>query len=147
MKTVVKMFKEQFADKVASGTKRQTVRPWPKRPRDLPHRGDKLDARKWSGKPYRSKQIKLLEGLIKRVVVVEISKFGRYLIVDGIALTKGGRDAFAKDDGFKDWEELVLWFKEAHGLPFEGIAIFWDVTKTIPRPEVTRSGGWKPTGA
>lgn len=68
----VRMFKEQFAPLVKSGTKRQTVRPTPA---VMPREGDTISLRKWSGKPYRSKQIKLREGKITKVERITIDLF------------------------------------------------------------------------
>lgn len=49
----VLMFKEQFAEAVKSGTKLQTIRPPRKRPINV---NDVLSLRKWTGRPYASKQ-------------------------------------------------------------------------------------------
>jgi len=34
-------------------------------------------------------------------------------------------DIFAILDGFTDWAEMIKWFEDTHGLPFEGILIKW----------------------
>jgi hypothetical protein len=36
-------------------------------------------------------------------------------------------DAFAKSDGFSNWQEMVDWFQATHGLPFEGHLIMWEL--------------------
>jgi hypothetical protein len=118
----VRMFKPQFASLVESGAKCQTVRPTPKR---IPKAGDLISLRCWTGAPYRSKQRVLREATI---VAVRTIHFAGYFF-DG-----GPRDAankeiclndFAKADGFSSWREMVEWFDETHGLPFEGIVIHW----------------------
>lgn len=116
----VRMFKPQFAPLVESGKKRQTVRPTPSR---MPKVGDYLSCREWTAKPYRSKQRVLLEALITKVSDVTITETG--VILNSYAEPC---DAFAVADGFSDFLEMRDWFKETHGLPFEGILIEW-----IPR--------------
>jgi hypothetical protein len=37
------------------------------------------------------------------------------------------RDVFAQADGFTDWEEMVGWFRDTHGLPFVGHLIMWEM--------------------
>lgn len=60
MKTFVRLFKPEFAAKVLSGEKCQTVRATPKR---MPTPGDRISCRAWTGAPYRSKQRILRVGL------------------------------------------------------------------------------------
>lgn len=139
----VRLFKPRFAELVRSGKKVQTVRPVPKR---MPHRGDILDARQWSGKPYRSKQIQLGEFEIFDVKVCCITTEGIFqqppdgclLAVVGckiIALTDGDADRFARADGFKDFIEMRQWFSREHGLSvekhFDGIIIYWRSATTL----------------
>jgi hypothetical protein len=33
----------------------------------------------------------------------------------------------AKDDGFQDWAEMREWFRNEHGLPFDGLSINFKV--------------------
>jgi len=124
MKTVVKMFQKRFANLVKLRIKRQTVRRVPKRARDMPEVGDVFSGREWTGAPYRSKQAPLCEGTITAVDTIRIEE--RCIIMDGAADPIGGVDSFAMADGFKDFEDLVQWFKENHKLPFTGILIKWD---------------------
>lgn len=56
----VLLFQPRFANLVAAGTKRQTIRPTRKIPIV---RGDDLSLRQWQGLPYRSKQVELARGL------------------------------------------------------------------------------------
>lgn len=125
----VKMFKPWFARLVESGQKKQTVRPVPKR---LPKVGERISLREWTGRPYRSKQRILGEGIITGVRRITISytcfwmEFGNH--GRGITVTDSyGLHSFAKDDGFSDWNDLVDWFQMEHGLPFAGIIIFWEL--------------------
>lgn len=117
----VRMFKPRFARLVESGAKRQTIRPTPKR---IPQPGDILDAREWTGKPYRSKQRKLREFKISRVSEIGISIEG----IDEGEWPMPDRfiDGFARADGFNGWAEMREWFEAEHGLPFTGILIEWE---------------------
>lgn len=117
----VRMFKPRFAELVRSGAKKQTVRPIPKR---VPLVGDILDARQWSGLPYRSPQVKLGEFEIRRVAMFEVHLAG--LMLDGAWLSPESEDAFARADGFTCIEDMLAWFRETHGeRTFVGICIFW----------------------
>lgn len=113
----VRMFKPQFAAAVKAGTKRQTVRPVPKR---MPAAGDWISLRTWSGAPYRSRQMVLGESVIERVARCSIDVAG-LVTIDG----EPAADGFALADGFRSHRELVEWFRAQHGLPFEGVVIFW----------------------
>ena len=129
-KRFVRLFKPQFAEMVRDWLKRQTVRPIPTR---MPQPGDVLDARMWSGLPYRSKQEKLVEAEIVEVRLIHIRHEGICVggLADGEMLLASDPQAavalwaFAKADGFRDWEEMREWFLKTHGLPFEGILIRW----------------------
>lgn len=117
----------RFAPLVKAGTKVQTARPYPKRACDLPIAGDRISCREWSGKPYRSKQRKLCEGVITKVARVRIAKAAA--MVDGVLQWSGD---FARADGFADYYDLADWFSATHGLPFEGILIQWTLMAEAP---------------
>ena len=34
-------------------------------------------------------------------------------------------DRFARADGFANWNEMREWFKAEHGLPFDGVVLYW----------------------
>ena len=55
-KMYVKMFAETFVPLIQSGKKKQTIRTFPKRTCDIPTDLDCISCRRWTGKPYRSKQ-------------------------------------------------------------------------------------------
>lgn len=106
---------------VLTGQKKQTVRPKPKR---IPVNGDILDARMWTGKPYRSKQKFLCDAIIRETALVEI-------VAEGIWLSERKLNCneiwkFAKDDGFNTPQDMIDWFNYQYGLPFEGMVIYWD---------------------
>ncbi len=117
----VRMFQPRFARLVEAQVKLQTVRPTPKR---RPQVGDILDAREWTGKPYRSKQRLLLESRIIEVKEIEI--YGSNIFLNGRRLTSDLRELFAQQDGFADFAEMAAWFQAQHGLPFKGVVIYWE---------------------
>ena len=117
---IVKMFKPQFAALVASGKKKQTVRPWPKK---LPRVGDNISLRYWTGLPYRSKQEIAGTSIILSVEPVTLEADS--VSIDGRLLSPWQLDTFARLDGFADFAALVAWFTGEHGLPFTGILIKW----------------------
>ncbi|HUX43576.1 MAG TPA: hypothetical protein VMV57_02390 [Terracidiphilus sp.] len=119
------LFQDRFAGKVRDGSKCQTIR---KTARCKP--GDVLSLRRWTGKPYRSKQEVLLETICTRVDRVVIDR-------DGVSVpgwTVGCQNDFAKRDGFVDFGEMVLWFGIHHALPFVGYRIQWPNGKAEPSP-------------
>jgi hypothetical protein len=121
----VRMFKPRFAPLVRDGTKRQTIRPIPKR---MPRPGDIIDCREWEGKPYRSKQHRLLVDLIRSVHALWFN--GVTIVLDEVDPTKplmshSEMQLFARADGFKDLREMAAWFDAEHGLPFKGVLIKW----------------------
>jgi hypothetical protein len=135
----VKMFQARFAPGMLAGTKTTTIRPLPTRPRDMPKSGDLLDARRWSGRPYNSPQMKIMEAEIDMVMLIEILVHG---IVVGPRHKPGtmqpvsievvplqAMDRMAKADGFVGWTDMLQWFRETHQLPFTGILIGWDPEK------------------
>jgi len=118
----VRMFKQRFAPFVMAGTKLQTVRPTPKR---MPRPGDLISLRSWTGRPYHSPQRVLREGVISDVTPITIDASG--IRIGAGYLDDDRQTAFARFDGFGDWTEMRDWFDAEHGLPFEGVVIFWSV--------------------
>lgn len=118
------MFQQRFADLVQSGKKNQTIRPIGKRKIEA---GMKLSLRKWSDKAYRSKQIILKETVCTKVSSITINEsFKEFtFIVDGVRLNQEQWSKLCRADGFDCTTDLLKWFEEAHGLPFEGRLIQW----------------------
>lgn len=143
-RTWVKMFQMGFVPKVLSGAKPTTIRPLPKRPQDWPKPGDLIDARHWSGKPYRSSQVKIMTARINQVRRVKI--FATELVFadpngDLVSAWNAGNrtgammlEAIAKRDGFDSWAAMVQWFQNTHALPFAGILIEWGPATISPGP-------------
>ena len=111
------MFQDRFAAKVRDGSKCQTIR---LTARCKP--GDTLSLRRWTGKPYRSKQEVLQEVVCKAVTAIEINRFGVEIIGDTFIHCP---DTMARSDGFSGWAEMRDWFEGVHGLPFGGYVIEW----------------------
>lgn len=116
----VRMFKPRFAEMVENGTKLQTVRPTPKR---MPHPGDTISLRCWTGLPYRSKQRVIRESIIAAVRLIEIDTCA--ITIDGVRLRHLEEEEFAMADGFSGIIEMTDWFREQHDLPFRGVVISW----------------------
>lgn len=124
----VRLFKPQFAALVEAGTKTQTVRPTPKR---MPKAGDRISLRCWIGKPYRSKQRVIREAIVRAVAQFEIhyatpdQMTWCEMSLNGEVLDSVGAFAFAMADGFENIEKMAEWFRVEHGLPFQGVVIYW----------------------
>ena len=116
------LFQPQFAEMVRSGTKTQTIR---KTARCKP--GEKLSLRRWTGKPYRSKQETLREAVCTNISNVLIRADRIY--IDGSPLSWRDEDALAVADGFSNCGEMLHWFGTTHGLPFRGCMIKWSNTE------------------
>jgi hypothetical protein len=112
------MFQERFADLVETNLKPHTVRLTA-----LCKPGDVLSLRKWTGKPYRSKQKLLRLVICRNVRTIEIGE--DYLAINGPRYNQAFRDVFSRKDGFQNWHDLTEWFKRTHGLPFKGVLIEW----------------------
>lgn len=110
-------FQERFAEMVGTGRKTQTIRPTRKRPI---REGDRL----YLKTGMRTKACRRLgDGVCCEAAPVTIAT---------CTIWKGGRplpslwrDSVARKDGFECWSEMRDWFREQHGLPFEGVLIRW----------------------
>ncbi len=124
-------FKQEFAEKIADGSKTQTVRKPRKDGRPHAKPGDKINL--YTG--MRTKECRLL--CEARVTSV------RPVTLDGTSMTLGGREMrqgegnqyfdpetfdndFARADGFDEYMDMAAWFDERYGLPFKGVVIQWD---------------------
>lgn len=129
------MFQAQFVPKVQDGTKTTTIRP--SSPAGNPQPGDTLDARCWTGKPYRSKQASILTAKVTRVRLVRVDEYCIRFAEPSPALEVAWSEGYgvgnprlneiAKADGFSGWREMAVWFESTHGLPFTGVMIEWEV--------------------
>lgn len=111
-------FQRRFADDVATGRKRQTIRA-PRKDNRHAKPGDRLQL--YTGMRTKACR-KLDEGICKISTYCAIRE-------DGITLGNHPRvdiDEFAVADGFEDFESMKTWFRKTHGLPFIGQLIVWD---------------------
>ena len=109
-------FQKQFADKIESGEKRQTIRKG-----NRIKAGDKLYL--YTGQ--RTKQCRK----IGEEVCKNVYKFGidsdEEIYFDECVLIGIEKEQLAKDDGFDCAADMIDWFKNTHGLPFFGQVIMW----------------------
>jgi hypothetical protein len=117
------LFQPRFAELVRSGAKTQTIR---KTARCA--EWDKLSLRRWTGKPYRSKQEVIFDTVcvqVRRVALLNVVGCGFTICLDGYGLPQDRAEQFARSDGFACAEDMADWFTDTHGLPFEGDLIQW----------------------
>lgn len=123
----VRLFKPQFAPLVQAGTKRQTIRPTPKR---MPQSGDIIDCRAWTGAPYRTPQRRLIEAPILAAVPVTLT-WSQVKLPTG-PMPDVDAELLARDDGFIGLHAMLSWFDHEHGLPFTGVLIKWAPKEVNP---------------
>lgn len=117
-------FQERFAPSVESGEKRQTIRKHRKRPFVV---GDTLIFYTGQRTPRCRK---LADAVAVSAVDIEIRPHEVEVDNGGWLETfvaPDDLDTFARADGFTDWEEMVSWFEQNHGLPFNGQLIRWQL--------------------
>lgn len=129
MRTHRKALQDRFVDAVRAGIKTSTIRP-PGRPSKRPMEGDTITLFRWTGRPYHSKQQEVGRFRVRRVWNVTVSEQGTER-TDGGTFSRshapgGERETIAQREGFRDWEEMASWFRDQHGLPFDGIMIEWE---------------------
>ena len=122
------MFEPQFHDAIRAGTKRTTIRPRRKRKFK---KAEALSLRGWSGRPYGSKQFVVAEATYFHDEPITVEETG--ITIDGKSVYPGDLERIAQDDGFKNWPEMLAWFRDTHGLPFSGgDLIHWNLKPTTP---------------
>lgn len=125
-------FKERFAKKVASGEKLHTIRAT-RKDGHRPRIGQPMHA--YNG--LRTKKTKLLlRSTVSKVDRISIAVDGSIVVEGRGKLTVDEAHALAMADGFTSATELYEFFKETHGLPFEGDLIHW----TFPRGDIYDGG-------
>ena len=123
-------FQKQFADDVEHDRKRQTVRAPRKDGRPHCKTGDTLKL--YTG--MRSKSCRLLkEATVTHIAKIRIEETEMFINGHRLPSTIYDRDCettdneFAQADGFEDgFMQMASWFRDTHGLPFEGTVIYWD---------------------
>ncbi|MEM9734219.1 MAG: ASCH domain-containing protein [Pseudomonadota bacterium] len=121
-------FQKRFADDVERRIKRQTVRAHRKDNRPHCKVGDRLKL--YTG--MRTKKCRLLDVVtVTRIDTIKINTIDMWLNGNLLHATLHSRDAdmtddeFAEADGFDGFMDMAAWFAETHGLPFEGVVIYW----------------------
>lgn len=123
-------FKKQFAEDVELGVKKQTIRAPRKDGRPHCRVGDTIKL--YTG--MRTKQCRLLgEAVVIRMERIRIDDIEMFINGHRLPSQIYNRDQpeptdneFAQADGFEDFMSMADWFRDVHGLPFEGTAIYWD---------------------
>jgi hypothetical protein len=117
LQVVALNFQPQFADAVATGQKRQTIRR-----KNRFKEGDQLQL--YTGQ--RTKECrKLGDAVVLRVRPVAIWHDGP--VVNGIPLYGWHATKFAQRDGFSGVGEMNKFFDERYGLPFSGWLVTWKI--------------------
>lgn len=119
-------FKEQFAEKVRDGSKCQTVRGHRTR-----HARPGEAIQIYTG--MRTKQC-------EKLIADPTCEFTCKIYIDDseiklaeFSLDPNAKEKFAIADGFANYAEFLAFFKEVHGLPFEGVLIKWDCQTDMRR--------------
>lgn len=121
-------FKERFAEDVEIGVKRQSVRAHRKDGKPHAKVGDMLKL--YTG--MRTKKCRLL-GEAEVVDIADVRIEPTQMYINGTLLFSAlfsrddpmTDDEFAQADGFGGFMDMVDFFQEVHGLPFEGVVIRW----------------------
>lgn len=103
-------FAPEFADAVASGEKRQTIRQT-KRGKV----GDRVQL-------YTGQRTKACRKLVDPDPVLEVVDYvgirPDYLTVGDVRKHPADIDAFARQDGFENYRAMVAWFEKKYGSPY-----------------------------
>lgn len=116
-------FQAQFADAIASGEKRQTIRE-----KKRGNIGDRVQL-------YTGQRTKACRKLVDPDPVIDLIGYvairPEYLTLHDTRQHPGDADAFARRDGFKDYAEMVKWFQERYGRrEFVGFIHRWRQAET-----------------
>lgn len=119
-------FQNRFAPDIRSGAKKNTIRAMRKGRSRHARPGEALQL-------YTGMRTSVCEKLIDdptclNVLPIEINQncCKVFIRLDGRELRSDEAEELAIADGFKNVEELAAFFKETHGLHFEGVSISWD---------------------
>ena len=126
---IVLTFQPRFRAMVLSGAKANTIRADRKRPVKV---GDVLSLRGWSGRPYASKQVVVLDNQ-RCIRTCPVVVGDHYIEVDGHRCDDAATlYFFAVRDGFNGWADLIAYFREQGPLPFVGTLIGWAAAASTP---------------
>ena len=113
-------FQKQFIEAIKSGEKNQTIRKSRKYPIKV---GDTLYL--YAGLRTKNAE-KLKEVKCEAVAPITINGTGSVQIGWLMIYHMKDLNEFAQSDGFDNWQDMVIWFNNIHGLPFEGQLIKWN---------------------
>jgi hypothetical protein len=138
----VLLFQDRFADLVLRSEKLNTIRP--ERIRKI-KAGDTLSLRRWTGRPYCSRQEQLRTAVVVstsavRIVASPVNGGDAIISVGGVRLNRQESEDFSVGDGFTGLQDFALWFFRTHGPVFHGRLIRWapdDLPAADPAPLVT----------
>jgi hypothetical protein len=109
-------FKAQFVDKILAGEKTHTIRAVRSHP-DKP--GNTLHL--YTGLRHKGARL-LMRATCTKVEAIRIGPLG-IILIDGVMLEQDEREQLARRDGFKDFIEMLYFWKDR--LPFQGHIIHW----------------------
>lgn len=117
-------FSSEFAELVAIGAKRQTIRAHRKR-----HVRPGESVQLYTGMRTRNcRKLREVDPVCLSVERIELWNRGGGLyvyIIDNEGITHVDADIMAMADGFDDAAHMFAWFDDRHGLPFQGVLIRW----------------------
>lgn len=114
------LFQNRFEQPILDGVKDCTIRAHRKDGRPLVRAGETISLRVWTGLPYRSKQREFAQRTVKFKFPVRVHIHGIVRLDTGDKLT---HIRLSKYLGFSGWREAKDWYKDTHGLPFDGVLI------------------------
>ena len=114
-------FQARFADAVASGEKRQTIRA-PRKSNRHATPGDRLQL--YTGMRTKSCR-KLREAVCHASCVIRIEHDKAWTSGPEKHFMGDELERLARSDGFTRWADMRDWFDNTHGLPFTGRLIRW----------------------
>ena len=112
-------FKKRFVPYILAGTKTHTIRSLRANP-DKP--GNTLHL--YTGLRQKGARLLMRVPCVK-VEEITVAADGA-VVIEGVQLSDGERDDFARRDGFPEgWPEMYAFWSTTHRLPFEGQIIHW----------------------
>ena len=117
------LFEPKLASAIEAGTKWHTIRK-----RGTCETGAMISLRRWTERPYRSKQAEIKRVQCKRVRKFEIT--ATEMRINDAALNMDAMTCLAYSDGFDSVDEMFGFFQKAYGLPFNGEIIEWERVPT-----------------
>ncbi len=119
------LFKNCFEFPALAGVKMHTIRGHRRDGRPRAKVGETISLRVWTGRPYNSKQREFARAVVKAVFPIRIYDCGIQLHATRREVRWYGRQRIARNDGFGGVTEMLEWFRNTHGLPFEGVLVKW----------------------